>query len=331
MPVLGISPRMRRLTVAAAAVLVVLGPAVPAAAGGPHASGGLVSKATTQGRLALTEGAVARSAAGAANLGPWRPVTSYSEPTPTSGQGLATITKSKRTATVVYRGDQSIPLRLLLQGWQHIGDPGAGGNPRGYLFDAYQAPDTATSKLYEVTTPAGLYYDFVHPLAFGEAFNNSFAAVSPDGQWMVSGEWGDMNRLLVFPTPVLNSRAPATGQQMTLNLAGTVQLNRTVRDVQGCDFVTSTQLLCSSDDPNTDLFPNPKQLLEVDLSAPLGGATTDAATVTSLGELPLQSACTGTFEVEGIDYYAPTGRMSVEVIPPSPCDINTTIYVYRHT
>jgi hypothetical protein len=268
------------------------------------------------------------NSSGAARLGPWQPVGSYSEPSYTADQGLATLTIGHKSSTIVYRGDASIPPQLYWQGWQHIGDPGAGGSPRSYLFDAYQGSPSATSKLYEATTPAGAHYDFVHPLAPGEQYNNSFAAVSPDGKWMVSGEWGDMTRLLVFPAPLLN--LSPTGQLTTLNLAGTVQLAHTVRNIQGCDFVTSTQLLCSSDDPNTDLFPTPKQLLQVDLSAPLNGSGSDNATVTSLGELPLQSTCAGNFEVEGIDYYTPTKQMRVGVIPPSPCDVTTTVYVYRH-
>jgi hypothetical protein len=263
-----------------------------------------------------------------AGLGPWRLVSSYSRLTATSGQGLATLTKSAGTATIVYRGNFSIPLRLSVQGWQHIGDPGAGGSPRAYLFDAYQGGATATSKLYEVTTPNGHHYDFVHPLAMTltppEEYNNSFAAISPDGQWLVSGEWGTMNRLLVFPAPILNPHAHATASTTPLKLAATVRLNPSVRNVQGCDFVTATMLLCSSDAP--------KQLLAISWNGSL--TTSPTATVTSLGQLPLNSFCTGTFEVEGIDYYAYSStrhEMRVEVIPPSPCSIFSTVYVYDHT
>src|ERR1700760_3964458 len=66
---------------------------------------------------------------------------SYTRPTGTSGQGLATLSAASRSTSIVYRGSWSIPLRLLLRGWRHIGDPGAGGYPktlRNYLFDAYQ-------------------------------------------------------------------------------------------------------------------------------------------------------------------------------------------------
>jgi hypothetical protein len=262
-----------------------------------------------------------------AGLGSWRLVSSYSRVTATSGQGLATVARSGATPTIVYRGSSSIPLRLSVEGWQHIGDPGAGGTPRNYLFDAYQGAPTATAKLYEVTTPDGNHYDFVHPLSGTltppEEFNNSFAAISPNGQWLVSGEWGSMNRLLVFPAPLLNPHAQPTGSTTPLKLAATIRLASAVSDVQGCDFVTASTLLCSSDDP--------KQLLQISWTGSLAASPT--ATVTSLGQLPLQSVCTGSFEAEGIDYYAysPARReMRVEVIPPSPCSILTSVYVYDH-
>jgi hypothetical protein len=133
-----------------------------------------------------------------------------------------------------------------------------------------------------------------------------------------------MNRLLVFPTPVLNPHAQPSAATTPLKLAATVTLNPTVRNVQGCDFVTSTTLLCSSDAP--------KQLLQISWNGSLG--TSPKATVTSLGQLPLNSVCTGTFEIEGIDYYAYSStrrEMRVEVIPPTPCSIFTTVYVYDHT
>ncbi|MDQ0597634.1 hypothetical protein QF037_001979 [Streptomyces canus] len=64
------------------------------------------------------------------------------------GQGLA----SRADGTLLYRGLAAIPLDLRLKGWNHVGDPDIA---RGYSFDAYQGPDTATSKMFAVTTPAG--------------------------------------------------------------------------------------------------------------------------------------------------------------------------------
>jgi hypothetical protein len=315
----------RALAAFAGALLMVVGLATPAAgrargAGSirtppsPPAPGEQISSSSADTTNALRQTALPA-------IGPWQQVNRYSRLTLTSGQGLATIV-SGPSATILYRGNASIPPRLYLQGWQHIGDPGGHG---GYLFDAYQGPANATAKMYEVTTATGNHVDFIHPLVPGEAFNNSFAAVSPNGQWMVSGEWGTMHRLLILPTPLLNPAAATPGR---LEMAGTIELSRRVRNVQGCDFVTVTRLLCSSDDPGTDLFPTPRQLLEVDLPGALTGVST-TATVSALGALPMQSVCPGTFETEGIDH-APDGDLRVEVIPPEPCSLFTTVYVYRH-
>lgn len=251
---------------------------------------------------------------------------SYSRPTSSSGQGLATLSAKNGSTSIVYRGESSIPLRLWLQGWQHIGDPGAGGlagQPRNYLFDAYQGASGASSKMFEVTAPNGKQYDFRHQLVAGEAYNNSFAAISPDGKWLVSGEWGSMSRFLVFPAPLLNSTVPARSTSRNLPLAGYITLDPPVQNVQGCDFYTDTALLCSSDG-------SPQQIIRVDLAHSLtstNGSGTGA--VTPVTDLPLQSLCSGTFEAEGIDYF--NQQIHVEVIPPSPCSVNTTVYVYNYS
>ena len=96
---------------------------------------------------------------------------------------------------------------------------------------------------------------------------------------MVTGEWGTMDRLLVLPMPGVG----ATDPSQNLPYASAIRLNHQVRDIQGCDFVTATQLLCSSDDPAGTLFGTTKPLLQVDLSAPVG--TSDVTgQVTSLGQ-----------------------------------------------
>ena len=250
---------------------------------------------------------------------------SYTWPTGTSGQGLATLSAASGSTSIVYRGSWSIPLRLLLQGWQHIGDPAAGGypkTPRNYLFDAYQGSASATSKMFEVTSPTGQHYDFVHRLVpaayfpgFGpaEANNNSFAAITPDGQWLVSGEWGTMSRLLVFPAPVLNPAYPPATSGLNFPLVGYINLTSPVQNVQGCDFQSDTMLLCSSD--------GTKQILQISLAQSVSDSSTDnTGNVAVLAPLPLKSICSGTFETEGIDYY--NWQVHVEVIPPSPCSIS---------
>ena len=236
------------------------------------------------------------------------------------GQGLA----SRADGSLLYRGLTDIPLDLRLKGWNHVGDPDIA---RGYTFDAYQGADTATSKMFAVTTPAGKRYEYVHQLNPGEKVNNSFATVSPDGQWLVSGEWGDQNRLQVFPAPLFNPATPPKGG--ALKEAWQITLDKPVRNIQGCDFVTDTRLVCASDDGSGTLFPVSRPLLQVDLPHKLDGQPITGS-VKSLFGLPQRSLCTdGTFEAEGVDYDANSGTLRAEVIPPGVCALATTVYSYR--
>ncbi|MDF3302085.1 hypothetical protein [Streptomyces tropicalis] len=235
------------------------------------------------------------------------------------GQGLA----SRADGTLLYRGLGSIPLSLRIEGWNHVGDPDIA---RGYVFDAYQGPDSATSKMYAVTTPAGQRYEYVHRLDPGEKLNNSFAAVSPDAQWLVSGEWGDQDRLQVFPAPLLNASTPRAGG--ALPQAPQITLDKPVRDIQGCDFVNDTRLLCASDDGSRTLFPEDRPVLQVDLEHRLDGGPVTGH-VTSLFALPQRSVCTGTFEAEGVDYDAARGVLRTEVVQPGVCQVATTVHLYR--
>ena len=148
----------------------------------------------------------------------------------------------------------------------------------------------------------------------GRRINNSFAAVTPDARWMVSGEWGAMDKLLVFPMPGVAATDPAKN----LPYASAIRLDHQVRDIQGCDFVTTTRLLCASDDSIGSLFGTTKPLLQVDLSAPVGAGDVTGH-VTSLGQLPLKSGCSGDFEVEGIDYHENDGTLRVIVLSPGLC------------
>jgi hypothetical protein len=133
---------------------------------------------------------------------------------------------------------------------------------------------------------------------------------------------------LLFPAPILNSATPQAGGP--LPLAAMITLDRPVRNVQGATFVGDTTLLCSTDDSDTDLWPTPRQLLQVELAGPLTGSAMTAQ-VTSYGELPTESLCPGTFEVEGIDYDRIHGDLRVDIVPPLPCGVVTTIYRFRRT
>ncbi|MEU5086359.1 hypothetical protein [Streptomyces sp. NPDC021356] len=265
---------------------------------------------------AVTLGAATSSAA----AGPVWQETGTSHVDSLSGsQGLA----SRADGSLLYRGLASVPLDLRVKGWNHVGDPDIA---RGDVFDAYQGADSATSKMFAVTTPDGKRYEYVHPLDPGEKVNNSFAAVSPDGQWLVSGEWGDQNRLQVFPAPLLNPSTPRTGGP--LPQAPQITLDKPVRDVQGCDFVDDTRLLCASDDGSRALFPEDRPLLQVDLEHGLDGGPVTGH-VSSLLALPQRSVCSGTFEAEGVDYDAADGTLRTEVVPPSVCKVATTVYAYH--
>ena len=237
-----------------------------------------------------------------------------------SDEGVAT---TDTPPTLVYRGVLSIPRAIGEQGWEHIGDPDSW---HGSIVDAFQGPAAATSKLFVVTAPDGTRHSYTHPLDAGELYNNSFVAVSPDGLWLVSGEFGVADRLLVLPMPGVNpARSAADG---ILGRAGNIALDHRVSDVQGCDFVTGTRLLCATNDPGTALWPTDRQLLQVDLPAALSSRATTAH-VSDLGPLPQQSVCHGTFETEGIDYDPRTALLRVEVVAPAPCDGVTTVYEYR--
>ncbi|MFD8499982.1 hypothetical protein [Amycolatopsis sp. NPDC059657] len=224
-------------------------------------------------------------------------------------QGLATIVRPSGT-TIRYTGIGTIPADLNSQGWNHVGDP---GTAKGYYVEPYQRDDRG-AKLFRVQAPDGSWANYKHALESWEANNNSFAAASPDGQWMVAGEWGTMDRLLVHPMPGIRFTNPAAN----LPYASAIRLDRQVRDIQGCDFQTATRLLCASDDPGGTLFGVTKPLLQVDLSASLNGSDVTGH-VTSLGQLPLQSGCGGNFEVEGIDFDERDGTLRVIVMSPSIC------------
>lgn len=251
-------------------------------------------------------------------LGDWTLQNRFFVPAPPADQGLATVTRDGKSE-IVFRGGLSIPPRLRGQGWVHVGDPDSWHD---YIVDSYQGSPSMGQKLYEVTPPEGEVLDFVHRLVPGEDYNNSFVTITPDGRWMVSGEWGDMTRLLVFPSPLVNS--PVTTR--VLDLSPSIHLDHRVRDLQGCVFTGPTQLLCSSADPGTDLWPTPDQLLQLTLVRPLDGSAV-TADVRSLGELPMLSSCAGEYEPEGVDYH--DGLLRVEVRSPGVCSPEITVYQYR--
>jgi hypothetical protein len=283
----------------------------------------LTALATPGVSAASTRRAAPGAGRAAATITGWTQVGSYLESTLSAGEGVATVTPPGSAASELYRGAASIPVGLAAQGWTHIGDPDSAG---GYIIDAYQGPSSGTTKMYLLTTPSGTTYQYTHTLVPGELYNNSFGALTPDRQWMVSGEWGTMSHLQVYPAPGFSAAAGATGGPLAL--AGYIQLDHPVNDVQSCDFVAATELVCASDDSSGSLFSNAKPLLAVDLPGPLTGGTTTGHVV-DLGSIPQHSLCSGSFEAEGTDYDPATGILRVEVIQPGVCEAATTVYEYH--
>jgi hypothetical protein len=304
-------PPLDSLTPGAAARV---GAVHPPALGVPLTATALGRRAAALLLAAAAPTALAAATAHADSPSGWVGTGTSSVSSLTGGEGIA----SRAGGSLLTRGLGSIPLRLRIAGWNHVGDPDIAG---GYVFDAYQGGDSATSKLFEVTTPAGQTYDYTHPLDAGELLNNSFATVSPDAQWLVAGEWGTVDRLQVFPAPLTNPSTPATGG--ALAQAAPITLDRSVQDVQGCDFVSATRLVCASDDAAKDV-------LQVDLAHALDG-TAVTGRVSTLFQVPRSSICTGGFETEGVDYDPAARLLRVEIVSPSVCAVATTVYTYRPT
>ncbi|MGI5452150.1 hypothetical protein ACQEWB_02975 [Streptomyces sp. CA-249302] len=270
----------------------------------------------------LATAAVLSAAPPASAADTWTEVGSDRADPLTESQGLTSVEVPANSANR-YTGIGTIPVSVSSRGWNHVGDPDESYD--GYYVEPYQA-DSGTAKMYRAQAPDGTWSEYVHTLASGEALNNSWDAISPDSQYMLSGEWGTMTRFLVFPTPGANK---STSPSANLPLASVVNLDHAVRDVQGCDFTGATTLLCSSDDPDGSLFGYTKPLLQIDLSGRPG--TSDVTGhVTALRQLPLRSSCSGTFEAEGIDYDRRTGTLRVIVMSPGFC-ILTDSKTYRFT
>ncbi|MFI1000338.1 hypothetical protein ACIP10_18460 [Streptomyces galbus] len=272
--------------------------------------------------LATAAAAAPSAAPPAAAADTWTEVGSDRADPLTESQGLTSVEVPAGSPNR-YTGIGTIPVGLSVRGWNHVGDPDASYN--GYYVEPYQQ-DSGTSKMFRVQAPGGGWSEYVHALSPGEALNNSWVAISPDGQWMLAGEWGTMTRLLVFPTPGVNA---GTSPSANLPQASTVRLDHAVRDVQGCDFSGPTTLLCSSDDPEGSLFGMTKPLLQVDLSAQPGSSDVTGH-VTALRQLPLRSGCSGSFEAEGVDYDRRTGTLRVIVVSPGFC-VLTDSKTYRFT
>lgn len=254
-----------------------------------------------------------------ATAGPWTLVSARQVPAGSADQGVATVQPPHGAARIVTRGGHDVPTSLRARGWWHIGDP---GSTHGYLLDAYQGRAAMRAKLFMLTAPDGRRTEWIHELAPGEAINNSFVAVAPSGRWFVSGEWGTMTRLLVFPTPGFNAAA-RSGHD--LPLATTIRLTHPIRNVQGCSFASATQLVCATNDTSTDLFGVARQLIGVDLTHPTDGHMQSGRPVL-LGVVPQVSGC-GVAETEGLDVHG--GRLLLVAHEPGLCSGQSVLFTYR--
>ncbi|MFB7510453.1 MULTISPECIES: hypothetical protein [Streptomyces] len=242
--------------------------------------------------------------------GSWTPTGRRTVNSLTGAEGVAT----REDGTLVTRGPGSIPLSVRAHGYQHVGDLDIAA---GYAFDAYQGPRENSAKMFLVTTPEGKRLEYRHGLDAGELFNNSFAAVSPDHQWLVSGEFGVRKRLQVFPAPLLNKTTPLNGG--ALPQAGEITLDRPVKDVQGCDFFSERRLVCDA---------GQGEVFDVDLDRALDGKQVSGK-VTDVLRLPKISKCSGAYEAEGVDYDARTRTLRASMLSPSLCKAATVIFSYH--
>ncbi|MCW2526975.1 MAG: hypothetical protein JWM76_1835 [Pseudonocardiales bacterium] len=249
----------------------------------------------------------------------WTLTSTEMRPSRHANQGVTTVS-SAVGRKVVTRGDGDIAPSLRQSGWTHVGDPDAYD---AYIIDAYQGRNVSpAAKLFVITTPAGRQVQFVHLLGPGELFNNSFAAVSPDGHWLVSGEWGVVLRLLVFAMPMLSSAIKSAN----LPLHSTIVLSHPMRNVQGCAFSTETTLICSTNDPAHDLYPLSRQIISLTLDRALDGRSI-VGKPDVLGSVSGTGSCPGDAETEGIDVGG--GRLRLAVVQPRSCRAMTRLFTYR--
>jgi hypothetical protein len=244
--------------------------------------------------------------------GTWLPISQSSVFSLTAAEGMAT----RADDSLLFRGLAVIPAGIRSEGFNHIGDPDI---TDGNIVDSYQGRKWNSPKMFLVTRPDGKRIEYRHPLDRGEFFNNSFVTVSPDRQWIVSGEFGTQKRLQVFPAPLLNRSTPPGGGE--LPQAGQIDLSRPVKNIQGCDFFSAQRLICTSDDVAKEVF-------RVDLPKAIDGKPISGQ-VSDVLELPKTSKCTGRYEVEGVDYDLKTNILRAGMVSPGACAATTVVFSFR--
>src|SRR5690348_16132830 len=77
-----------------------------------------------------------------ATVSGWTQVTHYLESSLSADDGVATVNPPGGSAYQLYRGVASVPLSVLMEGYNHVGDP---DSVNGYIFDAFQSGASSPS------------------------------------------------------------------------------------------------------------------------------------------------------------------------------------------
>lgn len=252
--------------------------------------------------LTMTIGTSTASAAGPvypATLGPWTYQSTIMKGTGAEGEGYASIANTGGwawaglTATKVYNSAGTQVAKLLPPApYDHIGDPDAYG---WYLYIPLQRNDGGQTLAFQIRNMLnGSVSINEWTVPSGYMTNNSWIAISPDGKWLLNGGWGNMNYFTAFARP--------TGAG-TSTLAFKITLDRTLRNIQGCDFISNLRMVCQDDVEGA----GNKSVWQIDINNYLTGVNRTART-TRLGDAPgdqTDPACIQG-ESEGVDYNTTT-------------------------
>lgn len=232
-------------------------------------------------------------------LGPWTYQSTILKGTGAEGEGYASIPAtggwmwSGLTATKFYNSAGAQTARLTAPApYTHIGDPDAYGY---WAYIPLQRDDgvrTMGFQIRSLLTGAVTLAEWTVPS--GYQTNNSWIAISPDGKWMLNGGWGNETFFTGFTRPTANG---------PITLGFKITLDTTLRNIQGCDFVTNLRLVCQDDKEGAGT----KSVWQVDLNHYLDGVNRTAH-VTRLGPAPgdqTDPACIQG-ESEGVDYNTST-------------------------
>ncbi len=202
----------------------------------------------------------------------------------------------------------AFPPALATEHFDHLGDIDAfGGQIYGGLEDNAEPYGERYHRALiayddESLSPTAFALDPGAPNAPGDG-DAPWVTVSPDGTWVVGGEWDPQESLMVWSRDDLL----AGGEIETV---ARIPLDAPLARVQGCDFDGPRVLVCASDDAATG-----KLVTAIELSAPLdarANLTALTAQVEPLFPVPIpKNLCGIEAEVEGVDVNGDTLRVMV--------------------